>query len=274
MFEWLIVIIGIILGTYILSVVMPFILPILRAIFELAFSAIDIFIKILLNVLIIFLLTQAAVWFGLYPLLKGHLNWLVFSMSQLVMVTAVIIISTLFLIITFGKSPPFRTYGVLAIIINNLIPITIISYIYSLSKNSGTSFQIPNLHSKEISFILSLYLTSINISTYSVYGYDKFRAWLFPKEEDREGSKSPRLNHAAQEIAHWIEQFVPWVKTARVPEWILHWHSIFGGTLGACFAQQAFNHKTKKQPFQAVHRTILVTQIFLLIVTFVLAKGN
>ena len=115
--------------------------------------------------------------------------------------------------------------------------------------------------------VFSIYLNSLNISTFFLYGYDKFRAWIFPKSTGINGIVSPPpLNHWSQKLARWFQNFAPWIKPPRVPEWILHWHTIFGGTIGAFFAQRYFRHKTSSQKFQPVFRKALIIQIILLIV--------
>ncbi|HEY9601409.1 MAG TPA: DUF1294 domain-containing protein [Allocoleopsis sp.] len=258
---------------YGLFLVVRLVFPILRSIFASALGAADVFIKILLHILFIFLLIQAAVWLVLYPVLKSHFNEVTFSMLQLVAVIAVTGISALFLVLAFGRSSPFKQYGILAIIINSLTTIFTILSLYSLSKDSAANFSVANLHCKEAVFTLSTYLTSINISTYLFYGYDKLRAWIFPKNREYGDPEPPPLNHWGQKLARWVEKFAPWVKTARVPEWVLHWHSICGGTLGAILAQGSFRHKTKKKTFQSVHRIIVLTQIVLLVASFFLIKN-
>ncbi|MDM8561671.1 cold shock and DUF1294 domain-containing protein [Candidatus Parabeggiatoa sp. HSG14] len=80
--------------------------------------------------------------------------------------------------------------------------------------------------------IIVAYIASINLSTLLFYGYDKMIAG---------GS------------------------LLRVPEWILHGLSIFGGSPTGLIAQKLFRHKTIKGSFQWVYWTIVVVQIVLLI---------
>jgi hypothetical protein len=79
---------------------------------------------------------------------------------------------------------------------------------------------------------------------------------------------SPALNNWSQRLARWFENFAPWIKPPRVPEWILHWHSICGGSLGAAIAQYFFNHKTSKQTFRVVYLKTVGIQITILVTLF------
>ncbi|NJO98939.1 MAG: DUF1294 domain-containing protein [Pleurocapsa sp. CRU_1_2] len=70
--------------------------------------------------------------------------------------------------------------------------------------------------------------------------------------------------------ARWFEKSAPWIKPPRVPEWILHWHSIFGGSIGGFFGQRFFRHKTKSEKFRPVFLRTIVIQVILLIVISVM----
>lgn len=264
MLELLLIILAIIAVTYGVFLVMRLVLPV----FALALGV----VYFLANILLIFFIIQAAIWFVFYPPLKSHFNGVAFSMLQIVTVVTIITFVALILVIAFGKSLAFKQYGVLSVIINSFTTIFIILSIYRLSKESTANFGLANLHCKEAVFTLAIYLTSINISTYLFYGYDKFRAWIFPKTREYGDPEPPLLNHWGQKLAHWVERFAPWIKTARVPEWVLHWHSICGGSLGASFAQKFFRHKTKKKTFQAIYLKIVIAQTVLLVGTFFLIK--
>ncbi len=74
-------------------------------------------------------------------------------------------------------------------------------------------------------------LTSVNIATFALYGYDKFQA-------TRNGS--------------------------RVPEYILWLTALLGGTIGALVGMHTFKHKTRKSSFQIVVAVILLVQIGLI----------
>ena len=73
-----------------------------------------------------------------------------------------------------------------------------------------------------------IYLISISLITFLLYGYDKFQA---------------RNNRQ------------------RVPELVLHILTLIGGTVGAFLGQILFRHKTRKWTFQLVFISIVVVQI-------------
>jgi uncharacterized membrane protein YsdA (DUF1294 family) len=262
------IIIAAIAGTYSLFLIIKFLLPIFRSITISAISVVYFFT----NILLIFSLIQAVIWLIFDPPIENRFNAVTFSMIQIIVVLIVISLIALGLVLVFGKSLAFKIYGVLAVIVNSFTPILIILFIYSLAPKNTANFYVANLHCKEAVFTLSIYLTSINISTYLFYGYDKFRSWLFPKNRDNKDIEPPPLDHWGQKLASRVEKFAPWIKTLRVPEWILHWLSISGGSLGAAFAQQFFRHKTKKKSFQVVYLRIVLIQIAVLIGTFFFMK--
>ena len=76
-----------------------------------------------------------------------------------------------------------------------------------------------------------LYLLSINVVTFCVYGADKFQA--------RRGG--------------W-----------RVRESALHVLALLGGSAGALVGQFVFRHKTRDRRFQAVFAAIVVSQVALI----------
>ena len=72
------------------------------------------------------------------------------------------------------------------------------------------------------------YLIAINISTFLLYGYDKF---------------------------------ISSGKALRVPEWNLHALAILGGSPAGLASQKFFRHKTVKGSFQLVYWLIVVVQV-------------
>ncbi|CAA6812124.1 MAG: Unknown protein [uncultured Sulfurovum sp.] len=80
--------------------------------------------------------------------------------------------------------------------------------------------------------VLIAYLLAINISTFSLYGYDKYI------------SSSEKL---------------------RVPELNLQTLSLLGGSPAALLAQKFFRHKTIKGSFQIVYWVIVVGQVGLIL---------
>jgi len=80
--------------------------------------------------------------------------------------------------------------------------------------------------------LLVAYLVGINLSTFLLYGYDKYVA------------RSKR--------------------GLRVPEWNLHALALMGGSPAGLLAQKFFHHKTLKGSFQLVYWGIVFGQIGLL----------
>lgn len=83
----------------------------------------------------------------------------------------------------------------------------------------------------KLNLIIS-FIIAINITTFILYGYDKFSA------------KNGLL---------------------RVPEWSLHILGILGGTIAGYLAQKFFRHKTNDTSFRPVYITIFVLQVLILI---------
>ena len=75
---------------------------------------------------------------------------------------------------------------------------------------------------------LYAYFTSINLTLFIFYGFDKF------------SSIKGRL---------------------RTPELVLHLLALAGGSIGAIFAQIIFRHKTRKRSFKAFFAIIIVVQL-------------
>lgn len=179
------------------------------------------------------------------------------------------------IVMVLGRSLPFKIYGILSVATN----VGMVSAI-ALLMAENNSYAVSNSKfassSTVDSFtIFTIYLVTLNLLTFFLYGYDKFRAWIFPKSVTIGGitSNAP-LNHWSQKLARWFEKFAPWIKPPRVPEWILHWHSIFGGSIGAFFGQRFFRHKTKSQKFRPVFLRTIVIQIILLTVISVANAGS
>ncbi len=79
------------------------------------------------------------------------------------------------------------------------------------------------------------YLIAVNVGTFLLYGLDKLCA-----------------------IRHW----------QRAPELLLHTLAIAGGSPGALFGQQLFDHKISKVKFLLLYWLIVVIQLFLLYLIF------
>jgi len=77
--------------------------------------------------------------------------------------------------------------------------------------------------------ILYSYLFAINLTLFLLYFYDKLSAKF---------------------------------SNLRVPEFILHFYALLGGTPLAFIAQKLFSHKTNKESFQSTFKKILFFQIF------------
>lgn len=75
---------------------------------------------------------------------------------------------------------------------------------------------------------IKIYMVIVNLITFSLYGYDKYLSTT---------------------------------KKIRVPESLFHTLAMMGGSVFAYIAQVLFNHKTKKQPFQAIYLVICISQI-------------
>lgn len=80
--------------------------------------------------------------------------------------------------------------------------------------------------------LLVYYILGINLFTFLIYGYDKYRS-------KRKGN--------------------------RVPERALHILAFIGGSPGAFIAQSTFRHKTIKRRFQMTYWFIVCIQIALLV---------
>ena len=174
----------------------------------------------------------------------------------------------------FGRSLPFRLYGILAVIINISVIFFVMLIVFGTDGYEVLNVSLTNASEIDSFTVFSIYLNSLNISTFFLYGYDKFRAWIFPKSTIEYGVISPPpVDHWSQKLARWFETFAPWIKPPRVPEWILHWHSIFGGSIGAFFGQRFFRHKTKSKKFRPVFLKTVVVQILLLILIAVANSG-
>lgn len=78
---------------------------------------------------------------------------------------------------------------------------------------------------------LAAYLAAINLSTFVLYGLDKLCA-----------------------VQRW----------QRVPELLLHFLAIAGGSPGALLGQQVYNHKISKLKFILLYWFIVIIQLLLL----------
>lgn len=76
------------------------------------------------------------------------------------------------------------------------------------------------------------YLIAINITTFLLYGYDKF---------------------------------ISSGKQLRIPEWNLHALALLGGSPAGLMAQKFFRHKTVKESFQLLYWLIVLVQVGLIL---------
>lgn len=81
-----------------------------------------------------------------------------------------------------------------------------------------------------MSEFIIMYVIAINIVTFLMYGLDKQKA---------------RMNR-------W-----------RIPEKVLMWAAVFGGSLGAYLGMKMFSHKTKKAKFYIGIPVIFIGQVIL-----------
>ncbi len=84
--------------------------------------------------------------------------------------------------------------------------------------------------------VLGVCVGAINVVAMMAYGYDK---WVAQSERSR---------------------------IKRVPETLLHFIELVGGSLGAWIAQRAFNHKLRKRRFLVLFLRIVTLQLFLITV--------
>ena len=93
---------------------------------------------------------------------------------------------------------------------------------------SALAFFIMFLYASKYIALLFAYLLAINLTTFGLYGYDKFI------------SSSDKL---------------------RVPEWNLQALAFLGGSPAGLLAQKFFRHKTIKGSFQIIYWVIVVVQV-------------
>ncbi len=89
-------------------------------------------------------------------------------------------------------------------------------------------FRLPHLWY----YCVADWLVSVNLVAFAYYGFDKHRARVAGR---------------------------------RVPEVVLHFLAVVGGTLGAYLGMRVFRHKTIKGPFRLVFWFIVVLQLALLV---------
>jgi uncharacterized membrane protein YsdA (DUF1294 family) len=82
---------------------------------------------------------------------------------------------------------------------------------------------------------LAAYLAAVNLGTFLLYGIDKLCA-----------------------VRYW----------QRVPELLLHFLALAGGSPGALFGQQVYNHKHAKLKFILLYWLIVILQLLLLYAVF------
>ncbi|MHC4834456.1 MAG: DUF1294 domain-containing protein [Planctomycetota bacterium] len=90
-----------------------------------------------------------------------------------------------------------------------------------------TVLSLLQVHFLNLRFLYA-YFTSINLTLFIFYGFDKF------------SSIKGRL---------------------RTPELVLHLLALAGGSIGALFAQIIFRHKTRKRSFKIIFMVIVLIQL-------------
>ncbi len=100
--------------------------------------------------------------------------------------------------------------------------------------------------SSTVAIVLGVYFGAVNVLAIIVYGFDKGVASLQRSD------------------------------VQRVPEKVLHFIKLIGGSLGAWVAQKAFNHKLRKRSFMIKFLLIVVLQIIslaLICIAFAVTRG-
>jgi uncharacterized membrane protein YsdA (DUF1294 family) len=164
----------------------------------------------------------------------------------------------------------FRYFGRIIVTLNTLlISITTYfiyqSYVQAFSNQGQIIFGMNYYSSGILSFFLAtIYFQFINLSAFFSYGYDNFIAWLISKN-------SPPTHWMQKSFSSLRERFSNAIKTMdqRIPETILHWHSTFGGTVGAYIGHRFFRHKMfkpeSKAKFAPIFNGTVIIQIILVI---------
>jgi len=199
-------------------------------------------------------LVYLIVLFVFDPLFKSCCEHICLSKMHVFIGIPIMGLIMLYLIFIYGKTPPFKLYGTVAILVNNSTVIYAIILLDKVFNPNTSNANATIFRGLNVASLLYIFLSSINILTFLFYGYDKLIAILFPKPEGEQSVTQILTKRKS--------------KVSRVPEWILHWHSIFGGSIGALFAQKLFHHKTKSEKFQPVYTNTLLVQVGLLIAIF------
>jgi uncharacterized membrane protein YsdA (DUF1294 family) len=174
----------------------------------------------------------------------------------------------LLILISISRSKTFKFYGKILVLTNIVAMI-----FFSLVLYEDFIDQLPSMRNiyfaslsetdspvGAMTLILIIYFSCVNISAFFSYGYDSGFAWLFEDETDEY-----RRNSTIKVGSHWIQRLVrflleqiariiykdeygrkEWIKSFkanRMDEFLLHWHSVLGGTIGAFAGHKFFNHK-------------------------------
>jgi len=172
------------------------------------------------------------------------------------------------LLILISGSETFEFYGKILVLTNTVAMIFFSLVLYEDFIKQFPSMQkvyFANLSETDspvgaMTLILIIYFSCVNISAFFSYGYDSGSAWLFEDEKDEY-----RTNSMIKVGSHWIQRLVrfllqqiakiisndenkreKWIenfKPKRMDEFLLHWHSVLGGTIGAFAGHIFFNHK-------------------------------
>ena len=172
------------------------------------------------------------------------------------------------ILINYNRSKTFKFYGTILVLTNTVAMIFLSLVLYENFINQFPSMQKiyfaglseTNSPVGAMTLILIIYFSCVNISAFFSYGYDSGFSWLLEDETDEY-----RPNSTTKKGSHWIQRLVrflleqiamiickdederkEWIKnfkTNRMDEFLLHWHSVLGGTIGAFAGHKFFNHK-------------------------------
>lgn len=197
----------------ILTIAIAIAIPVLAWVTQMArftLASIGQILRFIVTVIVLICAVQIVVVFIFSPTLSSYFPGLDVSEADLIKTTITIGVLAIPIVLFFGKSSAFKLYGTISVLINCTIAILMVLLLHGSSSQTAGNITRANNLIMDASSTFSVYLTSINLSIFLLYGYDKVCAWGL-------------------------------TKLPRVPEWILHWHSILGGSLGAFFAQSFFS---------------------------------
>ncbi|MCA2732479.1 MAG: DUF1294 domain-containing protein [Microcystis sp. M158S2] len=258
-------------------------------------------------VFIIYLIVQASI-LDITPMISSKLVSISNS-SKLWVISFFLCTGTIILIlVNYSRIAIFRFYGRIIVITNTAAMIFLTLFLHdswinkfpSIQKNYFSNLAIINSPIADTTLILILYFHCLNISAFLSYGYDSGLAWLLEDEKDeyRPNSMIKVGTHWSQRLVRWLlkqiakmfakneEGQMIWIdnfKKKRMPESILHWHSVLGGTIGAYAGHRFFNHKKifvlnkslaskSAIKFAPVFERIFFCQVFLLGIIFYIGR--